>query len=53
MKKKLYEKPSIEVVELKQQQQLLAGSNGDGNLNPMGDSEDLSREFLFDEEVDL
>ena len=32
MKKKQYEKPSVEVVELKQQSQLLAGSvNGDVN----------------------
>ena len=28
-KKREYEKPSIEVVELKQQSQLLAGSGGD------------------------
>ena len=28
MKKKKYEKPSLEVVELKQQPQLLAGSDG-------------------------
>ena len=41
MKKKEYEKPSVEVVELKQQQQLLAGSDGYGNLPPMGDPEDL------------
>ena len=53
MQKKDYLSPTIDVVELKQQQQLLAGSNGDGNLNPMGEPEDLSREFLFDEEVDL
>ena len=29
MKKKQYEKPSFEVVELKQRPTLLAGSNGD------------------------
>ena len=29
MKKKMYEKPSMEVYELKQQPQILAGSNGD------------------------
>ena len=40
-KKQFFEKPSIEVVELKQQPQLLAGSNGNGNLNPMDDPEDL------------
>jgi hypothetical protein len=40
-KKQFYEKPSMEVFKLKQQTQLLAGSNGDGNLNPMEDPEDL------------
>ncbi len=39
--KKKYEKPSMQVFELKHQPQLLAGSNGDGNLNPMDDPEDL------------
>ena len=33
MKKKDYERPSIEVVELKQQAQLLAGSGGGVNPN--------------------
>ena len=28
-KKKIYEKPSTRVIELKQQPQILAGSNGD------------------------
>ena len=28
MKKKLYEKPTMQIVQLKQQPQLLAGSNG-------------------------
>lgn len=37
-KKKLYERPSMKVVLLKRQPQLLAGS---GNLNPMGEPEDL------------
>ena len=41
MKKKLYEKPSMEVLECEQEVQLLAGSGGDGNLNPMGNPEDL------------
>ena len=36
-----YEKPSMQVVELKQQPQLLVGSNGDGGINPMGNPEDL------------
>ncbi len=31
----------MDVVEVKQQAQLLAGSNGDGNLPPMGEPEDL------------
>ena len=39
--KKKYEKPSMKVFELKQQPQLLAGSDGYGNLPPMGDPEDL------------
>ena len=38
--KKKYEKPAMQVFELKQQPQLLAGS-GDGNLNPMGDPYNL------------
>ena len=41
MKKKEYERPTMQVVQLKQQPQLLAGSAGDGNLNPMGDPEEL------------
>ena len=41
-KKQFYEKPSMKVFELKQQPQLLAGSNADGFLlPPMGDPEDL------------
>jgi hypothetical protein len=40
-KKKKYEKPSMQVFELRQQPQILAGSNGDGNINPMGNPEDL------------
>ena len=41
MKKKLYEKPSMEVFKLRQETALLAGSNGSGDLDPMGDPEDL------------
>ena len=41
MKKKQYEKPSMEVVMLQQRTMLLAGSNGTGGLDPMGDPEDL------------
>ena len=39
--KKPYEKPSMQVFDLKQQPQLLAGSSGDGTLPGMGDPEDL------------
>ena len=41
MKKKEYERPTMQVVQLKHQPQLLAGSDGYGNLPPMGDPEDL------------
>ncbi len=44
MKKKKYEKPSVEVVELKQQPTLLAGSvNGDVNatMNGTWEEEDI------------
>ena len=40
-KKREYEKPSMQVFELKQQSQLLAGSNGSGDLYPMGEHEEL------------
>ena len=36
-KKKIYEKPSMQVFELKQQPQLLAGSGFGGNRSPYGD----------------
>ena len=39
MKKKEYERPSMEVVELKQQAQLLAGSMTGERGNPYGDPE--------------
>ena len=39
--KKTYEKPSMKVVMLKQRPRLLVGSNGDGNINRMGNPEDL------------
>jgi len=41
MKKRQYDKPSMKVVLLRQRTMLLAGSNGNGNLNSMGDPEDL------------
>lgn len=41
-KKKLtYQKPSMEVYELKQEPKLLVGSSGDGNLPGMGDPENI------------
>ena len=39
--RKTYERPSMRVFELKQKPALLAGSGGDGKLNPMGIPEDL------------
>jgi len=36
MKKKLYEKPTSKVYELKQQPQLLAGSNGQAGVQNYG-----------------
>ena len=39
--RKMYEKPSMKVFPLRQKPKLLVGSNGDGNLNPMGNPEDL------------
>ena len=41
MKRKDYQKPTMQVVQLQHRTMLLAGSNGNGNLNPMGDPEDL------------
>ena len=48
-KKRLYEKPSTEVVMLQQQSTLLAGSNGTGGLNPMGEPGNLSRELELED----
>ena len=41
MKRKDYQKPTMQIVQLKQQQALLAGSDGDGELIPMEDPEDI------------
>ena len=41
MKRKDYQKPTMQVVQLQHRTMLLAGSNGNGNLNPMGNPEDL------------
>lgn len=41
MKKKDYHEPAMEVLELKRQTQLLAGSNEELDLIPMDDPEDL------------
>lgn len=38
MKKKDYQKPTMQVVKLQHESQLLTGS---GDLNPMGDPEEL------------
>lgn len=40
MKKKMYEKPAMQVFELKQQPQLLAGSFTGDRQNPYGDPTD-------------
>lgn len=40
MKKKEYERPTMDVVEVKQQAQLLAGSNGVDPLSPFTPGED-------------
>jgi hypothetical protein len=42
MKKKEYEKPSMKVYELKQQPQLLAGSNGGGTDDYTPDNNDYN-----------
>ena len=39
--KRIYQKPSMKVVLLRRQPQLLAGSTGDGGINPMGEPENL------------
>ena len=41
MKKKQYDKPSMKVVMLQQRTMLLAGSNRTGDLDSMGEPEDL------------
>ena len=46
MKKKLYEKPSSKVIELKHRQQLLVGSTT-GNLNDPTDYENEDDPFNF------
>ena len=51
MKKKQYEKPSVEVVELKQQSALLAGSTT-GNMDDLADYNDGGDPFNFAREAD-
>ena len=46
-KKREYEKPSMQVFELKQQQQLLAGSQLDGQLSDPADYLIEDDPFLF------
>ena len=50
MRKKQYDKPSMKVVALQQRTALLAGSNGTGGLDPMGNPEELSPEFIPESE---
>ena len=38
-REKKYEKPSMKVFELRQQQRLLVGSEGSGGINPMDNPE--------------
>ena len=47
MKKKEYEKPTMQVVQLKQQQQLLAGSGGEIPNNDPYTPEDNPFSFLI------
>ena len=44
MKKKLYEKPTMQVVKLKQRQQLLTGSQLDATRSDYGEAEELDWE---------
>ena len=53
MKKKQYLRPSVEVVELRQQQHLLAGSDVSATMNGTFTEEDLAREFDFGNDFDF
>ena len=53
MKKKEYLSPTIAVVELKQQQHLLAGSDVSASMDGTFTEEDLAREFDFGNEFDF
>ena len=50
MKKKEYLSPTVDVVELKQQQHLLAGSDVSASMPGTFDEETLSREFDFEDD---
>ena len=50
MKKKEYLSPTIDIVELKQQQHLLAGSGTSASMPGTFDEEDLAREIDFEDE---
>ena len=50
MKKKEYLSPTVDVVELKQQQHLLAGSDVSATMDGTFTEEDLAREFDFEDE---
>ena len=53
MKKKEYERPTMQVVQLKQQPQLLAGSDVSATMNGTFTEEDLAREFDFGDDFDF
>ena len=44
MKKKLYEKPTMEVLECEQEVQLLTGSNGGASVNNYNWNDDIDEE---------
>ena len=50
MKKKEYLSPTADVVELKQQQHLLAGSDVSATMDGTFTEEDLAREFDFEDD---
>ena len=50
MKKKFYEKPSVEVVVLKQQQALLVNGSVSATMNGTFTETDLAREAVFNDD---
>jgi hypothetical protein len=53
MKKKYYEKPSLEVVVLNQQQALLVNGSIDASMEGTFTETDLAREAVFTDDGDL